>query len=458
MTSILGAPRPPSIARRIIIGLVSFLAVVGLLRTLADPFEERVSFTHFFTAEQVKPLLATSIVRDASGRLAFVPTPALTAYMADNPEFWFFASDGGTKIHGGAGKAAPGGMPDMIKPHRTPGITFHLKTRAGQVGVLMEGQHGDLWEGFRVWLTAELWEWLVIMIGLAIATTLITVHLVRFLLRPVRDAAEAAAALKPGLHGPALPEFGVPVEILPLVTATNAAFARLEREHDRQRRFIANAAHELRTPIAILGLRLDALPESPEKAVLRHDVTRLAMLANQLLDAERLHAEAAERAPVDIVALGRDVVAELGPLAIGLGSTLAFDTALPRRIVAGDRQALRGVFLNLVSNALNHGGAGITVELRVNADGSVEVTDNGVGIPEEARDRVFEAFQRAGTGIGAATRGGAGLGLYIVREVLRAHGASIELRDHGIGAAFHVLFADLIGTSEPDPAAPPAPA
>ena len=257
--------------------------------------------------------------------------------------------------------------------------------------------------------------------------------LVRFLLRPVRAAAEAAARLLPGQQQAGLPVEGVPAEILPLVTATNAAFERVEKEHERQRRFIANAAHELRTPIAILGLRLDEMPEGALKQRLQFDLRRLALLSNQLLDLERMrHAGPAPEGEVEMVALARDAVAEMVPLALAAGSEMAFHSEVPRWLMQGDEPSLRSVLLNLLGNALAHGGAGVQVELRIARGGVLEVSDSGPGIPEGAQ--VFEAFQRAGG------RGGAGLGLYIVREVLRAHGAGIELLDQRPGATFRLRF------------------
>ncbi|MGQ9365741.1 sensor histidine kinase [Azospirillum sp. ST 5-10] len=436
--------RAPSLARRMILGLVAFVALIGLLVMLAEPVTaDRVSVAEWLASEEVKPLLAASLVHDATGQLVLVPSPGMAAYMEKNPGFWFLATDGVTKTKGGAASSIEVFDGDRANSH---GAIFHIFTRHGRVGVLFGGYQGDLWDGVQAWLTDRLGRWLRALIVVAVCTTLVTIGLVHFLLRPVQRAAQAAAALTPGQPVPALPEEGVPAEILPLVTATNAAFARLDEEHERQRRFIANAAHELRTPIAILGVRLDELPESAAKLALRHDVKRLSMLADQLLDVERLHHGGGDgRRPVDVVALSRDVVAEMGPLAIGLGSALAFDTALPRLELCGDEQALRGVFLNLVSNALTHGGANVAIEVRVRADGAVEVADNGVGVGADARDRVFEAFQRSGGG------GGAGLGLYIVREVLRAHGASIDLRDGRPGAVFRIRFpppsadADVLG-------------
>ncbi|WP_149540286.1 sensor histidine kinase [Siccirubricoccus phaeus] len=417
-----------------IIGLVAFQALILLLWTLAEPLRARPSLQDWLAAEQAGQLLAPSITRSAAGTMVFVPTPEMTAYMAQAPAFWFFATDGDMVIRGGAPKdldtKSDRGPSSMLR-----GATTLLHTRAGPVGLLLGGQQGDLLDGIRAWLSHRLRRWLLAVALIALGTTALTVGLVHLLLRPVRLAARAAAALEPGRHAPALPETGVPAEILPLVTATNAAFDRLEQEHERQRRFIANAAHELRTPITILGIRLDELPEGPARQKLRQDVQRLTLLANQLLDLGRLqHAGPRHDRQVDLVALARDAVAEMGPLAIDHGSSLAFHTERPRWEIRGDEQALRGVFLNLLGNALAHGGKAVKVELRIGAEGSIEVADCGVGIPAEARGRVFEAFERAGGGAGS------GLGLYIVREVLRAHGATIELRDGRPGAVFRIRF------------------
>jgi signal transduction histidine kinase len=426
--------RAPSLARRMILGLVAFLALIGLLAILAEPIRKGwPSPRQWLALEQARQLLETSIGRDPTGALAFQPTTQMIAYMAAAPDFWFVASDGGTPVRGGIAlhenKDARGTRVSMLQ-----GTTAELETAVGPVGVLLGGQRGDLLDGAGAWLGKRLPRWLVAVAIVALCTTALTIGLVHLLLRPVRRAAQAAMALTPGQGTPALPTDGVPIEILPLVTATNGAFARLEREHDRQRQFIANAAHELRTPIAILSVRLDELPAGPAKQRLCQDMARLTMLANQLLDLERLHHSGpGTYHPVDLVALTRDVVADIAPLAIDNGSTVSFQSVPPRWEIQGDEQALRGVFYNLMGNALAHGGPAVNVALRIDATGAIEVADQGIGVPAEARERVFEAFQRGG---GTGT----GLGLYIVREVLRAHGATIELREGRPGAVFRIRF------------------
>lgn len=434
--------RAPSLARRMILGLVAFAALIGLLEIFAEPIATgRLSLRQWLAAEQAAQLVAASLGRNAVGELTIVPTPDLQAYIAAAPEFWFYITDGTELLRGGSTTQPIFERgPDGQRKDPRQGTMFQLETQVGKVNLMLGGEHGELLEGAWIWLGDRLRRWLFTLAIVAVCVTVVTVGLVQLLLRPVRAAARAASALQPGQHSPALPEAGVPIEILPLVSATNAAFDRLEREHARQRRFIANAAHELRTPIAILGIRLDELPEGRTKQRLRQDVRRLTMLANQLLDIERLHHAGGPQPDrrVEMVALAREVVAEIGPLAIDSGGTLSFRSALRRLDIVGDEQALRGVLLNLIGNALTHGGRGVSVEVRIDLDGTVVVADSGIGVTVEARERIFEAFQRASEG-----SAGAGLGLYIVREVLKAHQAQIELRDGRPGAVFRIRFDDV---------------
>jgi len=436
--------RPPSLTRRMTLALIAFHALGILLLLLAQPLLQAGpgSMRDWFATEQATKLLRESLSRDARGVLVFRPTTEMAAYIEATPEFWFRAADGTARVFGGRGSSPVGlwsveGVMRGARAELPIGVAIDIWTEGRRVGALIGGQRGSFVAGLWAWITDWLGNWLLAVAAISVGTGLVTWLLVRLLLRPVRDAAEAARRLVPGQHQAGLPVEGVPAEILPLVSATNLAFARVEMEHERQRRFIANAAHELRTPIAILSLRLDELPDNEIRRKLQLDVRRLTLLANQLLDLERMrHVDgAAVSPPVDMVALAREVVAEMAPLALATGSDIALDCAVARWELPGDEQALRGVLLNLLGNALAHGGPGVKVDLRIDGQGLIEVADSGPGVREDAKDQVFEAFQRAGGG-GA----GVGLGLYIVREVMRAHGASIELRDGGPGAVFRLRF------------------
>ncbi|WP_159994250.1 cell wall metabolism sensor histidine kinase WalK [Roseomonas sp. 18066] len=446
----------PRLARRLIIGLAALQAVLVIVLILTEPLRESSrpgDLLPWLAAEQAGQILAPAIGRNAAGNLALQVTPELRDYMQARPAFWFVVTDGDRLLRGGAVQDRNKDVVDddgVVVPSRMSGqgAPMLLATPAGRVGAMLGNAQSGLLEGLAVWLADRLWHGLVGLLLLALGNAVVILLLVRFLLRPVRAAAAAAQALQPEQRGMALPEEGVPAEILPLVSATNAALARLEHAHAQQRRFIANAAHELRTPIAILTLRLDALPDDALRQRLQQDLQRLTLLAVQLLDLERLQHAGPPRGRVELVALAREVMAEMAPLAVDGGHELAFSSALPRLEVAGDEQALRSVFSNLIGNALTHGGPANQVALRILADRSLEVADRGPGIPPEARDKIFEPFQR-----GARNGPGAGLGLAIVRQVLQAHGAGIRLVEAGIpdggpdgglgglpGACFRITF------------------
>ena len=222
--------------------------------------------------------------------------------------------------------------------------------------------------------------------------------------------------------------------------AAEEARRALERVVEQQKRFTANAAHELRTPLAVLRARIDGQPPSPERDALRRDVDRMARLVEQLLAVARLEARQVTLSEgVDLVAVARDTVARLFPLALSSGRELAL-TAPDRPVtVRGDAFALEDALRNLIDNALRHGPPGETIEVTVGADPpALEVADRGPGVPAAMRPHLFEPFNR-----GADSTGGAGLGLAIVAETAAIHSATVSVDDRpGGGARFRLSFAE----------------
>jgi signal transduction histidine kinase len=246
----------------------------------------------------------------------------------------------------------------------------------------------------------------------------------------VSRIAREAEQIDANRRGRRLSEAHVPVEITPLVRAVNDALRRLDEDYERQRRFIASAAHELRTPIAILRVKVDAAQE-PETRRLGRDVGRLGALAEQLLDLQRLGTERADQ-ELDLVALVRRVVGDLAPLLIDCDHTIEVQTeqSLPIR---GDEGAIERVVLNLVHNSLEHGGHHVTVRV---LGTSLEVEDDGPGIPEAERERVFEAFHRV-----RPLSAGTGLGLHLVQQVVERHSGHVSILDaSGGGTIVRVVF------------------
>ena len=242
----------------------------------------------------------------------------------------------------------------------------------------------------------------------------------------------------------------VPEEVRPLIIAFNDMMARLEENLQAQQRFIADAAHQMRTPLTGLRMQTElALLESdPEQ--LRNSLTQIAdsteragHLINQLLSLARAEASfeklyAVE--PVDVEAMVRKVGQELFPRALAKGIDLGVEGSGQGMQVEGNPVLLREMVKNLMDNAIKYTPRGGSVTARTRHAGApiFEVEDTGEGIPEADRERVFERFYRV-LGSGAD---GSGLGLPIVREIAELHRATVSLSPNpeGQGTVAQVVF------------------
>lgn len=259
-------------------------------------------------------------------------------------------------------------------------------------------------------------------------------------LAPLDRLARAVATRTPRALDP-LPEQQAPVEVRPLVGSLNDLLARLGEALAAQKAFIADAAHELRTPIAALQLQAQ-LAERAENEADRHaaledlkaGVGRAGRTVQQLLTLARQDPDLAAR-PLESVALGelaRQVVAEHMPLAEAKDIDLGVAAADDALTVRGDPAALRVLLGNLVENSLRYTPPGGQVDLSVGGTEDqpvLEVRDTGPGIPEADQARVFDRFYR-----GEATHEpGTGLGLAIVKTIADRHGAKLALRNEASG-------------------------
>jgi two-component system OmpR family sensor kinase len=263
-------------------------------------------------------------------------------------------------------------------------------------------------------------------------------------LRPLESIAAAIRRRMPASLEP-LPERGLPQEVKPMVAELNALLGRLRAAMEAQRRFTADAAHELRSPLAALQLQVGlaeraATPQERREALdsLAAGVRRGARLVQQLLALEQVEPDAAQAAPtaVRLDELAQDVLADLEPQAEAKRVHLRLGRVEPASVL-GRAPALRALVRNLVDNAIRYTPAG--GEVTVSAYGQVlEVGDTGPGIPESERGRVFDRFYR----VAGTTEEGSGLGLSIVKRVAEAHGAEIALGepDHGHGLCVTVRF------------------
>lgn len=227
-----------------------------------------------------------------------------------------------------------------------------------------------------------------------------------------------------------------PAEISGLVTRLNDLLARLREDFGRERRFTADAAHELRTPLA--GIRTNAqVALRTEDAGQRREllmevirgVDRTTHLVEQLLTLARLDRETLENGfrPVELGALAAETIVALDPDAAAKHIAVSLQHAGPTE-VSGNAVVLGMMIRNLMDNAIRYTPAGGTVQVRGEQEGSqvrLRVTDSGPGIPDSERARVFERFYRGSTASGF----GCGLGLSIVQRVAELHGARVTLSD-----------------------------
>lgn len=395
-------------------------------------------------ADEVIAVVRDASTRQQNGELALRSTPALEKLRVEMPGLWFIVRDrAGHRLSEGSVPpefASIGASLDGVSQARLgwniadpprPGARMQwVGSAIGEVQIVTGPGAQVSWDrALGAGLLAAFASLLPMLAIMILATWLATPVVIRSALGGLNEVIEEAGRIDVDQHGLRLPLATVPQEVRPLVDAINMTLERLDDGHERHRRFLANAAHELRTPIAVLTTRLGLLPLGSSRSTLLEDVGRLATLAEQLLDLERLRRDwRADMSEVDLVALVRDVAADLAPVAINAGYTLAVETAIERIEVMGDRASLERALVNLVQNAIQHGGRRGAILLRVDMSGGIEVHDQGTGIAEQDRTRAFEPFCRLGAG---AT--GAGLGLYLVAEVVALHGGHIVALDAPLG-------------------------
>ena len=230
---------------------------------------------------------------------------------------------------------------------------------------------------------------------------------------------------------------GLPDEVRPLVQELNLLFGRVRTAFEAQQHFVADAAHELRTPLAALRLQAQSLdradtPEARQVAVSRltAGIDRATRLVEQLLILARQEATAAEGTaaktrPVDLADLARRTAADLAGVAAAKGVDLGLQQADPAS-VDGQPDALQILLRNLVDNAVKYTPGGGTVDISVLSGAgtvAVQVEDSGPGIPPDERERVFDRFYR----VAGSEAAGSGLGLAIIKAIAERHGAVLTL-------------------------------
>ncbi|MRW93607.1 sensor histidine kinase [Duganella sp. FT80W] len=240
----------------------------------------------------------------------------------------------------------------------------------------------------------------------------------------------------------------MPTEIAPLISAINRLLAKLSAEQDTQKRFIANAAHQLRTPLATLQVQTHRVLR--ERDPLKHDqalgdvhraVTRLHHVTQQLLTLMRSEQQSEKHlklAPLDLAPLAREEVERWADAALAKEIDLGYEGPEHGITVNGDASLLRELMGNLIDNAIRYNSHGGTVTLTLDsAPLRIQVDDDGPGIPVHERELVLERFYR---GSSSEQASGCGLGLSIAYEIAARHGARLSIEPGQPGTRICITF------------------
>jgi signal transduction histidine kinase len=266
-------------------------------------------------------------------------------------------------------------------------------------------------------------------------------------LRPIDEIVTVAREIQATNLARRIALTGPDDELRRLGAAFDEMLARLERSFEAQRRFLADASHELRNPIGIVranaGLIAAAGTAVPRVRVQARRIDRagerMAHLVDDLLALARLEAAASPRTPVDVGLVVSEIADELAETKTGVGVECGAAVA---GTIEADEQALRRAFANLVENAVRHTDPGGRVRVgagRREGWAWMAAADEGPGVPWRERERIFDRFHRADPGRSRAD-GGSGLGLAIAREIARAHGGDVRLHSPAEGGATFVVW------------------
>jgi len=312
-------------------------------------------------------------------------------------------------------------------------VVRSLKDTESLLAQLMLGALGEL-----DWPIALL---LIAVVGVVVVTVLSS-------LRSLRAVSHQASMLSLHRLDARLHAKNLPRELVPLVQAVNASLDRLEADFRVQREFTANAAHQLRTPLATLRARLESRFSAQELGDVALEIEQLARLVEQLLCLARLDSqEQFQFAAFDAYAVALEVARELAPVALESEHYVTAATPDASVHTRGNATLTRLVFRNLIENAIQYTPAGTAITLSAESR-TVIIADDGPGIPAQAAASLFERFRR-GPG---ASGPGAGLGLAIAKCIMERQGGRLSLDANSArGARFVMEFPESMGGNPPFP-------
>jgi signal transduction histidine kinase len=412
------------------------LILADRLHATAQAYEQRL------LADRVALILHTA-TRDAAGRVVLPSGVAETVRGDGSFAFRIADRSGRTLLSSGAVPARATVEQERGDPYfeaRSPGGSFvGMAARAQVAGadlaveVVQNLDFPDvvLDDVESVYVSHIAWQIAAVLLALFTLDLLV----VRAALGPIRRASADALIIDTARLDVRLAERGLPSEVRPLVRAINKALDRLERGFRLQRDFTADVAHELRTPLSVMRLRVDALGDRRAAEPLLNDLEVMRRVVDQLLALAELEAMPSDPASADLGVVAERVVRHLAPAAIARGRELALVAGPEANLVKAAPGAVFQALRNLVENALDHAPAGTAVEVRLEPGGIVHVVDAGPGVPEAERELIFARFWRRDRQRGT----GAGLGLAIVARIAGAAGGSVGVQEAPGGGADFVL-------------------
>lgn len=422
----------------IILQLITIVASLGLVLYIATLGSPGGAVPSAWLRLEV----ASSVVVSEDGQATIKATPGLEAMMKEWPALWFVVrlQDGSMLTNGSVPSDIAANF-DFLSSFRsvelrgyvdTPdrqGTVDKMETEAGTV-IIFAG--GVSWSLYQLTFVAG-----QVAIGVpALILTIITVlgvpWVTKWSLGSLDKLTERLGRIDFKARGTSVDARGLPKELVNVVKDINLVLGRLDAGFEQTERFFVNAAHELRTPIAILQVRADTLPPSEEKLHIQRGVKRLTAITNQLLDIEKYRQTLPPPQAFDLTKVAAKVVADLAPVAIAEGYDISFETEVSEALIEGEPEAMERALANLLRNAIQYGGERGNLAVHVEADGSVIVADQGIGIPKELLPRIFEPFYRVNP-----HGSGAGLGLSMVNEIVERHRGFIEIESSpGQGSTF----------------------
>lgn len=432
------------------VGLLVGINTATLYRQTEQAANTAYDRTLLASAKAIGELLDVTGTADSPRLLATVPYSALEAFEADNRSRIYFKVSGfqGEMVSGFDDLPAwRGKIPD--RGIYAALVDFYDDTYRGQpvrVAVLLQPVSGQIGVGLATIQVAEtlelrrtlaqqvlidtLWRQAALLAVIAAVVWVV----VQRATRPVRELSDTIAArdaddLSP-IEAPRAPR-----ELMPLIAATNDALERQARLLAHQKRFVRDASHQLRTPLAVLKVQVQSaqrgdLPPAQALAEIGQTVDSATRLANQMLALAKVEQlrQQADTARCDWADSVREVALDLAPLIADAG--LDFELATVPAPVRGHAWALRELSRNLLHNALKHSPPGSPLTLRLTADGrhaALTVADSGPGIAEALRPRLMQPFAVEPDASGVDRPGGAGLGLAICHEIVQSLGGSLSL-------------------------------